>query len=98
MSDNKSNQDISQKELLAPTRKHRYYTPDEVRLHNSANDCYISIFYDVYDLTKFIRENNSSIMDLLIKFAGTDIFYWFDLKTKDPKTCIFQGTSLQSYS
>ena len=75
MSDNKSNQNISQKELLAPTRKHRYYTPDEVRLHNSANDCYISIIYEVYDLTKFIRENNSSIMDLLIKFAGTDIFY-----------------------
>ena len=38
MSEEKSNQNISKKDLPAPTRKHRYYTPDEVKLHNSAND------------------------------------------------------------
>ena len=97
MSDNKSNQNISKKDLPAPTRKHRYYTPDEVKLHNSANDCYVSIFYEVYDLTKFIQENYSSLMDPLIKAAGTDISHWFDPKTKDPKTCVLPGTSLQSY-
>ena len=88
---------ISKKDLPAPSRRHRYYTPDEVKVHNSANDCYVSIFYDVYDLTKFIQENYSDLMEPLIKAAGTDISHWFDPKTGDPKTCVLPGTSLLSY-
>ena len=71
---------ISKKDLPAPTRKHRYYTPDEVKLHNSANDCYVSIFHEVYDLTRFIQENYSPLMEPIIKAAGTDISHWFDPK------------------
>ena len=97
MSEINSNQKISKKDLPAPIKKHRYYTPDEIKEHNTANDCYVSIFYEVYDLTKYIQENYSSLMEPLIKAAGTDISHWFDPKTKEPKTCVLQGTSLLSY-
>ena len=88
---------ISKKDLPAPSRRHRYYTPEEVKLHNTANDCYVSIFHEVFDLTNFIQENYSPLMEPLIKAAGTDISHWFDPKTKDPKTCILPGTCLLSY-
>ena len=88
---------IDKRNLPAPSRKHRYYTPDEVKEHNTANDCYVSIFNEVFDLTTFIQENYSSLMDPLIKSAGTDISHWFDEKTKMPKTCVLEGTSLQCY-
>ena len=44
MSEINSNQKISKKDLPAPIKKHRYYTPDEIKEHNTANDCYVSIF------------------------------------------------------
>lgn len=88
---------IGKKNIPAPSRKHRYFTPDEIKIHNMANDCYVSIFYEVFDLTHFIQENYSSLMDPIIKSAGTDISHWFDPITKDPKTCVLEGTSLKSY-
>ena len=88
---------VDKKHLPAPTRPHRYYTPDEVKEHNTANDCYVSIFYEVFDLTKFIQENYSPLMEPLIKCAGTDISHWFDSTTKEPKTCVCPGTSLLGY-
>lgn len=56
--------EISKKDIPAPSRKHRYYTPDEVKEHNTANDCYVSLFNGVYELTQFIQENYSYLMDL----------------------------------
>ena len=97
MSKNDSIPVISKKDLPAPSRKHRYYTPDEVKVHNSANDCYVSIFGNVYNLTNYIQENYSPLMEPIIKAAGTDISHWFDPETKDPKTCVLEGTSLLGY-
>jgi cytochrome b involved in lipid metabolism len=31
-----------------------FYTPDEVALHNTADDCWVSFFGEVYDLTNLI--------------------------------------------
>ena len=59
MSKNKSIPVISKKDLPAPSRKHRYYTPDEVKVHNSANDCYVSIFYEVYDFARAVMPSKS---------------------------------------
>jgi hypothetical protein len=88
---------IDKKDLPAPVKKHRYYTPDEVKVHNTANDCYVSIFGNVYNLTNYIQENYSPLMEPIIKAAGTDISHWFDPETKDPKTCVLEGTSLLGY-
>ena len=35
----------------------KYFTPDEVSMHNCAADCWVSIFENVYDLTTLLEEN-----------------------------------------
>lgn len=90
-------QEVSKKDLPAPKRRHRYYTPEEVKEHNKANDCYVSIFHEVYDLTNYIQENYSKLMEPIIKAAGTDISHWFDPETHEPKTCVLEGTNLKGY-
>lgn len=37
--------------------KRRMYTPNEVALHNCAEDVWLAVFGKVYDLTTFVREN-----------------------------------------
>lgn len=34
--------------------KQRFYTSQDVLIHNTANDCWVSYFGKVYDLTKLI--------------------------------------------
>lgn len=67
----------------APYKRRRYYTPQEVRQHNTANGCWVSFFNEVYDLTELIQKNYSSLIDPIIKRAGTDISDWFDPVTRD---------------
>jgi len=67
----------------APYKRRRYYTPREVRQHNTSNDCWVSFFNEVYDLTELIQKNYSSLVDPIIKRAGTDISDWFDTVTRD---------------
>jgi len=74
---------IDKRNLPAPAKKRRYYTMTEVKVHNTANDCWISIFHEVYDLTKLIQEHYGYLVDPLIKAAGTDITSWFDPITLD---------------
>lgn len=88
---------IDGKNLPSKYKRRRYYTNAEVKVHNTANDCWISIFYEVYDLTKLIQENYGHLVDPLIKAAGTDISSWFDPVTKDPKICIIPDTNIQGY-
>jgi len=74
---------ISNQNLPPPIKRRRYYTPDEVRVHNRANDCWISIFNEVFDLTNLIQNNYSKLIDPIVKDAGQDISHWFDSKTKE---------------
>ena len=71
--------------LPSSYKKRRYYTMTEVKVHNTANDCWISIFNEVFDLTELIQKNYGRLTDPLIKAAGTDITSWFDPVTKDVK-------------
>ena len=66
----------------------KYYTPEEVRFHNCADDCWVSIFSKVYDLTELIKENRGPLANPLIEAAGTDVGLWFNEKTGDVKTFI----------
>ena len=34
----------------------RYYTSTEVAFHNTYNDCWVSFFNEVYDLTKLLSD------------------------------------------
>ncbi len=77
------NKKIDTKNLPAAYKRRRYYTTTEIKTHNTANDCWISIFYEVYDLTDLIQKNYGPLVDPLIKAAGTDISSWFDPVTRD---------------
>lgn len=48
-------------------KKRRYYTPNDIGQHNTANDLWVSFFNDVYDLTELIQSNIECI-----KFIFTD--------------------------
>jgi hypothetical protein len=63
--------------------KRRYYTTDEVKVHNTPNDIWVSIFYEVFNLTELVQKNYSPLIDPIIKCAGTDISHWFDPISKD---------------
>jgi cytochrome b involved in lipid metabolism len=42
------------KHLPKPFKLRRFYTPSEVAHHQTSNDCWVSFFNDVYDLSKLI--------------------------------------------
>lgn len=46
--------------LPKPFKLRRFYTPSEVSRHNSYNDCWVSFFYGVYDLTKLLGDNQKT--------------------------------------
>ena len=66
----------------------KYYTPEEVRFHNCADDCWVSIFSKVYDITELIKANRGPLANPLIQAAGNDVSHWFNEKTGDVKTFI----------
>jgi len=35
----------------------KWFTGDELKLHNCAEDCWVSIYGDVFDLSQFLGEN-----------------------------------------
>ena len=85
------------KHLPAPYKMRRYYLPTDVSVHNTANDCWVSLFEEVCDLTKLIQENYAAEAEPLIKAAGTDITHWFDPKTLGPKVFVNPLTNLPEF-
>lgn len=77
------------KEDLLPSQhgyRRRYYTPDEVAAHNSADDLWLSIFDHVFDLTSLVQEHRTNLAQPLVLHAGQDISHWFDATTRNVKT------------
>ncbi|KAL4426633.1 hypothetical protein ABPG74_018711 [Tetrahymena malaccensis] len=84
--------------LPAPYKKKRYYTPQDIKVHNTANDCWLSFFNKVIDLTPLIQASISSpLCKPLIDAAGTDITYWFDSQTREPRKKIDLQTGQEVY-
>ena len=76
--------------------KHRrYYTPAEVAKHNCGNDCWVSIFHQVYDITSILTTNKGPLAEPLVRFAGQDLSHWFDGETYDVKRKIDPETGLK---
>lgn len=62
----------------------RFYTPNEVLLHNTQEDCWVSNLGRVYDLTALCAEFKGNVLlEPLLAAAGTDISHWFDSRTGD---------------
>lgn len=82
-------------DVPVPSTRRRFYTPTEVGLHNAAEDCWVSFFGHVYDLTELVKEHKGPLAQPIIEFAGQDITHWFDAETKDPKTHIDPLTCIE---
>ena len=67
-----------------PYKLRRFYTPKEVAAHNTAGDCWVSFFGQVFDLTKLINEHyDKPECDPIVLAAGTDISHWFNQDTQN---------------
>ncbi|GMI26364.1 hypothetical protein TrRE_jg13538 [Triparma retinervis] len=64
----------------------KYFHSTEVALHNSADDCWVSIHGSVLDLSEFLGANRGPLARPIIEAAGGDISFWFDKATGDVKT------------
>ena len=76
-------------------KRRRFYTPAEVALHNCAEDCWVSIFNKVYDLTEFIGKNRGPLAQPIIQAAGSDISHWFDEATSNVRVHVDEDTDLE---
>jgi len=47
-------------QLLVVVKMVKYFTADEISMHNCASDCWVSIFDNVYDLTPLLEENKGN--------------------------------------
>jgi hypothetical protein len=43
--------------ICKKTEGKRYYLPSEIQSHNTANDCFVTLFHKVFDLTRYIQQN-----------------------------------------
>ncbi|PNW78294.1 hypothetical protein CHLRE_09g403200v5 [Chlamydomonas reinhardtii] len=84
---------------MAPPRGplRRYYTPYEVAMHNTPDDCWVSFLGGVYNLTDLIKANQGALAAPLIAAAGQDLTHWFDPTTKDPKRHICPATHIERF-
>ena len=58
-----------------------YFTQEDVKTHNCAEDCWVIVFGVVLDLTGLLSENMGPLAMPIIASAGTDISHWFTQKT-----------------
>jgi len=65
----------------------KYFTPNEVAIHNTIDDLWISFLGKVYDLTPLCEKYKGDVLlKPIVQAAGKDISHWFDPKTKDIRT------------
>ena len=56
-------------------------------MHNSAGDCWVALFGQVFDLTQLINKNfQKPECDPIVLAAGTDITHWFDQESQNVST------------
>mmetsp|Transcript_32264 Transcript_32264/g.97124 ORF Transcript_32264/g.97124 Transcript_32264/m.97124 type:complete len:170 (-) Transcript_32264:567-1076(-) len=67
-------------------RRRRFYTPEEVSAHNSADDAWFCVFGKALDLTVLIASKTSALTQPLINCAGNDVSHWFHSKSENVKT------------
>jgi cytochrome b involved in lipid metabolism len=57
----------------------KYFTSDEIELHNSPEDCWVSFNGLVFDLTSLVEKHRgSSLARPILQNAGRDISHWFE--------------------
>ena len=78
--------------LPRPYKVRNFYTPKEVAQHNAADDVWVSLFNQVFDLTRLVTKNHEkSECDPIVLAAGTDITHWFDPETRAVRLFFLQS-------
>eukprot|EP01064_Diplonema_japonicum_P037752 TRINITY_DN8958_c0_g1_i1.p1 TRINITY_DN8958_c0_g1~~TRINITY_DN8958_c0_g1_i1.p1 ORF type:complete len:228 (+),score=35.81 TRINITY_DN8958_c0_g1_i1:159-842(+) len=82
-----------------PPTPNRYFTPNEVKRHNTPNDMWVSVLGKVLDLTSLVAKYPSLDAQPVIKEAGQDISHWFDTSVTPPdiRKCVDLSTGLKAY-
>eukprot|EP00741_Cyanophora_paradoxa_P003435 tig00000704_g3338.t1 len=75
----------------------RWYTNEEVRQHNTPQDCWVSFLGRVFNLSTLIAANPGILAEPILRYRGEDISHWFDPKTQDVRTHIHPVTNLPAY-
>ncbi|KAM4611689.1 cytochrome b5 domain-containing protein 1 [Polymixia lowei] len=76
----------------------KYFTPNEVSVHNTADDLWVSFLGKVRDLTPLVKEFKGDVLLMpIIECAGKDISHWFDSNTKDVLTHVDPLTGCVKY-
>ncbi|XP_062505330.1 cytochrome b5 domain-containing protein 1-like [Corticium candelabrum] len=71
----------------------KFFTPDEVSVHNTAKDIWVSFIGRVYDLTTLCEANAGDVLlKPILSSAGKDISHWFDKRTGELRTHIDSTT------
>jgi len=79
-------------------KRSKYFTPNEVALHNTQNDLWVSFLGKVYDLTDLAAANKGNeLMAPIVAKAGQDISHWFDARTGDIKTHVDAERGIMKY-
>jgi cytochrome b involved in lipid metabolism len=89
---------VAQAKPVTPTEatdRSRYYTPYEISLHSSPDDCWVSFLGGVYNMTKVVKDNEGPLVQPIIRNAGQDISHWFDKETGEIKKHIDPITNLE---
>lgn len=76
-------------------KRRQYYTPAEVAVHNSREDCWVSLFNRVLDLSPLLEKDYGELAAPIVSNAGEDVSYWFDSLTQDLKTYIDPESNLE---
>lgn len=64
----------------------KYYTAEQISFHNYAEDCWVYIDHDVYDLSSLLTDQRSFLAEPILKYAGKSVSHWFVAGTKEIKT------------
>lgn len=66
----------------------KYYTAEEISYHNHAEDCWVYIDDDVYNLTPLLTDQRSFLAEPILKYAGKSVSHWFIPGKKELRTYI----------
>lgn len=76
----------------------KFFTPSEVKVHNTAEDLWVSLLGQVLDLTELAEKHKGDALLLpLLESAGKDISSWFDPDTKNVRTFIDPVTQCRRF-
>lgn len=67
------------------TWRNTYFLPEEVSIHNTNQDCWLTIYGVVKNVTRLIKQfQDTNLIKPIIREAGQDVSYWFEMDGLKP--------------